>query len=57
MRLEANPFARFFLDRAPLRMPSYRAHLEPGDVDTLWLYIQWVRRQGGATTGEKGTQE
>jgi mono/diheme cytochrome c family protein len=56
-RFEANRFARFFLDRAPLRMPAYRRHLEPGDVDTLWLYIQWLRRQGGATTAEKGTHE
>jgi mono/diheme cytochrome c family protein len=53
-RLESNPFARFFLDRAPLRMPAYRSHLEAGDVDTLWAYVQWLRRQGTAATGDKG---
>jgi mono/diheme cytochrome c family protein len=54
-RLEANPVAGFFLKRAPLRMPAYRSHLGPGDVDTLWLYVQWLRREAGATVGEKGT--
>jgi hypothetical protein len=56
-RFEANPIARFFLRRAPLRMPAYRPHLAPGDVDTLWLYIQWLRREAGATVGGKGTEE
>jgi hypothetical protein len=52
-RFEANPVARFFLRRAALRMPAYRTHLAPGDVDTLWTYVQWLRRDNGMT-GEKG---
>lgn len=42
-RLDRNPFARFFLRRAVVKMPAYREHLEPGDVDTLWAYVQWLR--------------
>jgi mono/diheme cytochrome c family protein len=42
-RFESNPVARFFLDRAVLEMPAYRAHLEEGDVDVLWAYVQWLR--------------
>jgi hypothetical protein len=56
-RFQANPIAGFFLHRAPLRMPAYRPHLGPGDVDTLWLYIQWLRREAGAKRGERGTKE
>jgi len=26
-------------------------------VDTLWLYVQWLRREAGATVGGKGTEE
>ena len=50
-RFEANPIARRFLERAALRMPAYREHLAPGDVDTLWLYVEWLRRAKGAETG------
>ena len=42
-RLDGNPFARFFLRRAVLHMPAYRDRLEPGDVDDLWAYVQWLR--------------
>lgn len=42
-RLEQNAIARFFLDRAALRMPAYRARLEPGDLAALWAYIAWLR--------------
>lgn len=42
-RFERNPVARHFLDRAVLRMPRYRRHLEPGDLDALWAYVQWLR--------------
>jgi hypothetical protein len=24
-------------------MPAYRTHLEAGDVDALWAYVQWMR--------------
>lgn len=42
-RFEHNPLAQFFLKRAPLKMPAYRDHLKPGDVDALWAYVQWLR--------------
>jgi mono/diheme cytochrome c family protein len=42
-RFESNRVARFFLDRAPLRMPAYEGKLEPGDLDALWAYIKWLR--------------
>jgi mono/diheme cytochrome c family protein len=42
-RLEQNRIARYFLDRAVLRMPAFRRHLEPGDVQALWAYVQWLR--------------
>ena len=45
-RFESNPAAQFFLKRAPLRMPAYEKHLEPGDVDALWAYVQWLRQRG-----------
>ena len=56
-RFETNPIAEYFLRRAPLRMPAYRPHLGPGDVDTLWLYVQWLRREAGAPRGERGSEE
>lgn len=43
-RFDSNPVARFFLKRAPLKMPAYRSHLAPGDVDALWAYVEWLRR-------------
>jgi mono/diheme cytochrome c family protein len=42
-RFHRNPFARFFLDRAAIRMPAYGRFLEPGDVDALWAYVAWLR--------------
>jgi len=42
-RFEKNPLARFFLERAVIAMPAYRNHLEPGDLDALWAYVQWLR--------------
>ncbi len=42
-RFEHHPVAQFFLKRAPLKMPAYRDHLKPGDVDALWAYVQWLR--------------
>ena len=43
-RFESNRVARYFLDRAPLRMPAYEGKLEPGDVDALWAYVTWLRQ-------------
>ena len=42
-RFEHDFLARFFLDRAVLRMPAFRTHLDPGDADALWAYVQWLR--------------
>jgi mono/diheme cytochrome c family protein len=42
-RLEQSPPARYFLGRATLRMPAYKDHLEPGDLDALWACVQWTR--------------
>jgi mono/diheme cytochrome c family protein len=42
-RLRADPVARYFLRRATLHMPAFRRHLEPGDVDSLWAYVAWLR--------------
>jgi mono/diheme cytochrome c family protein len=57
-RFERNPIARFFLDRAVLKMPAFRSHLEDDDVDALWAYVQWLRspaasaEHAGHTHGE-----
>jgi mono/diheme cytochrome c family protein len=45
-RFEANPFARFFLRRAVLKMPAYEKHLDPMDVPGLWAYVTWLRSEG-----------
>lgn len=47
-RLAGNPLARFFLERAVLRMPAYRDHLAPGDLDDLWAYVEWLRADSAA---------
>jgi len=44
VRFKGNPFARFFLDRAVLKMPAYERHLAPGDLEALWAYVQWLRQ-------------
>jgi mono/diheme cytochrome c family protein len=49
-RFRTNPVAQFFLKRAPLKMPAYRDHLEPGDMKALWAYVQWLRAPGPAST-------
>jgi len=46
-RLDGNPAARFFLHRAVLKMPAFRDHLEPGDLDDLWAYVTWLRGADG----------
>ena len=43
-RLEANPAARFFLGRAMVKMPSYRGHIEPAELDRLVDYVHWLRQ-------------
>ncbi len=51
-RFAAAPLARFFLERAHLRMPAYRRFLRAGDLDTLWAYVSWVR--GSPTARARG---
>ena len=47
-RLKKNPAAVFFLRRAALKMPSFRAHLAPGDAEALWAYVTWLRSPAGS---------
>jgi mono/diheme cytochrome c family protein len=42
-RFKALPPARFFLERARLRMPAYERHLAEGDLSALWAYVSWLR--------------
>jgi mono/diheme cytochrome c family protein len=42
-RFRSNPVAQFFLKRARLHMPAFRDHLEPGDIQAIWAYVQWLR--------------
>ena len=43
-RLQANPLARFFLDRQAIRMPAYRGQITEEDLRALEAYIGWLRR-------------
>lgn len=43
VRFGKNPLARHFLDRAAVKMPAFRRHLQPGDLDALWAYVTWLR--------------
>ena len=45
-RFESNPFASFFLKRAPVKMPAFERHLQPADVSGLWAYVTWLRSEG-----------
>jgi len=47
-RFRGNPPARFFLDRARLKMPAYEKHLQPGDLEALWAYVRWLRSPASA---------
>ena len=42
-RFARNPMARFFLDRAVLKMPAFRSYLGAGDVEAIWAYVRWLR--------------
>ena len=46
-RFERNVFARFFLEHASVKMPPFDRFLEPGDVDALWAYVEWLRLENG----------
>jgi mono/diheme cytochrome c family protein len=43
-RLQANPLARFFLDRQAIRMPAFRSWITEAELLALEAYIGWLRR-------------
>lgn len=43
-RLQANPLARFFLDRQAIRMPAFRSEIREEELRALEVYIGWLRR-------------
>jgi mono/diheme cytochrome c family protein len=51
-RFERLPLAAWFLERAVLRMPAYERHLEPGDLDALWAYVEWLRGASAERAGK-----
>ena len=42
-RLQANPVARFFLDRQAIRMPAFRDQVNDEDLQAIEAYIAWLR--------------
>lgn len=42
-RLQANPLARFFLDRQAIRMPAFRGQVTEEELRALETYIGWLR--------------
>jgi mono/diheme cytochrome c family protein len=42
-RLQANPLARFFLDRQAIRMPAFRGQVTEEELRALEAYIRWLR--------------
>jgi mono/diheme cytochrome c family protein len=42
-RVESNPVARFFTHRQAIQMPAYEDLLDPGDIDHLVAYIDWLQ--------------
>jgi len=45
-RFQNSAFARTYQDRSNIRMPAYEKHLQDGDVDALWAYVEWLRSEG-----------
>lgn len=43
-RLQANPVARFFLDRQAIQMPAFRGRITEEELRALEAYIGWLRR-------------
>lgn len=43
-RLQANPLARFFLDRQAMRMPAFHGRITEEELLALEAYIGWLRR-------------
>jgi mono/diheme cytochrome c family protein len=44
-RLQANPLARFFLDRQAIRMPAFRSQIKDEELRAIVAYIGWLRRE------------
>ena len=51
-RLQANPLARFFLDRQAIRMPAFRGHVTEEELRALEAYIGGLRLKAR----ERGTK-
>ena len=49
-RLQANPVARFFLDRQAIRMPAFRGQVTEEELQALEAYIGWLRGQARSMT-------
>jgi hypothetical protein len=43
-RAYANPLARWFLERQPIKMPAYRGRLREEEVARIIDYIHWLRQ-------------
>ena len=43
-RLQADPLARYFLDRQVIQMPAYRGRVTPDEVQAIVSYIHWLRQ-------------
>jgi mono/diheme cytochrome c family protein len=43
-RLQANPLARYFLDRQAIRMPAFRGRVTNEELRAVEAYIAWLRR-------------
>jgi mono/diheme cytochrome c family protein len=41
--LRGNAAAMYLLRRAAVHMPHFKEHVGPGDVDSLWAYVTWLR--------------
>ncbi len=50
-RLREHPVARRFIERQAVKMPAYRGHISPEDVDRLVAYIRWLRTSPEARAG------
>jgi len=46
-RLESNMAARQFTRRQIIQMPAYKSVMQPGELDALVAYIDWVARVEG----------
>jgi len=44
-RLQANPFARFILDRQAIPMPAFRGQISEDELRALEAYIAWLRTE------------